>query len=456
VSEKDKKTEATTGPRQGPEAEEARPEQGAEAKDPEAAGEEPQATEAEAAKEESTQEKAVAPQGSDLDFVADSKAAFLENKSPYASLMLFVIVGVVSTLLYWASTSTVDEITKGQGKIVPNDSLQVIQNLEGGILAELYASEGQVVSEGDPLLRLDTTASLAAENEVLAQRDSLMASIARLEAEVSRDAHIDFPPYLVEEKPDLVSSETELFLSRRESLYNSIAHLEESLSLKRDELEMTTPLAENGIVSQVELLRLKSVVNDTASELKRIQDEYEKDALARRNEAKSKFEQIQQSIIAFQDTTQRAVMRSPVDGIVNSINFNTIGGGIRPGEPILEIVPQESGLTVKADILPSEIGFLHPGQEVTVKLSAYDFSIYGGLTGEIERISADTFTNERGESFYSIRVRTGDRTLKTSDQEFKIIPGMQAEVDILTGEKTILSYILKPLMRARMNALTER
>lgn len=392
----------------------------------------------------------------DLDFVADTKAAFLEDKSPYASILLFLIVGIVSGLTFWAASSTIDEVTRGQGKVIPTDSLQIVQSLEGGILSELLVKEGALVQKGEILLRIDDTAFSAAHSEGIAQRDNLMATIARLEAEANGDDRIEFPSYILNNRSDLVSSETRLFESRRQNLATTVKHLSRSLELKNQELTITRPLAERGIVSQVELLRLESAVNDTQGELDRIQSEYTKEVLTKRNEATGKLEQLRQSIIGYEDKIRRATVLSPAFGRVNKVHFKTIGGVIRGGDPIIEIVPEEGDLIVEADVLPADIGFIHPGQEATVKLTAYDFSIYGGLKGTVERISADTFTNERGESFYKIRVRTGERSLKTGAEDLKIIPGMQVEVDILTGEKTVLAYIFKPLLRAKMNALTER
>lgn len=396
------------------------------------------------------------PARGDLDFASDTKAAFLENRSPYASLLLFLLVGIVSAFVYWASASRVDEITRGHGKVIPTTFLQVVQSLEGGIVSEIAVREGDSVSKGQLLLRIDETAFASALNESAAQRDSLMATIARLDAEADDRDAIDFPEDLLERRPDLARSEARLFASRRGALLASEAHLAQSLALKRQELEITIPLAERGIVSQVERLRLQSAVNDTESELRRLRSEYHKDVLSKANEARAKLEQVAQSVEAYEDKIRRATLLSPVNGTINKVHFNTIGGVIRSGEPIVEIVPRDSDLVVEANVNPADIGFIHPGQEATVKLTAYDFSIYGGLKGVVEQISADTFTNERGESFYKIRVRTGERSLRTGSESLEILPGMQAQVDILTGEKSVLDYIFKPLLRAKMNALTER
>ncbi len=393
---------------------------------------------------------------SDLDFAADTKAAFLESRAPYASLLLFLLVGIVSALFFWAHSSKVDEITRGQGKVIPSRNLQVVQNLEGGILAELFVKEGQIVEAGQILLRLDDTAFAASHQESLSKSDNLQATIARLETEASDRETIQFPEYILQNRSDLVESETSLFAVRRANHQAKTRNLEKSLELKRRELSITEPLATDGVVSQVELLRLQSAINDTEGQLIRIRSDYSREVMTQLNEAKAELEQVQQSINAYHDRVLRAEIKSPAYGTINRIHSKTIGGVIRPGDPILEIVPLESDLLVEANILPSDIGFIHPGQEAIVKLTAYDFSIYGGLKGTVERISADTFTNERGESFYKIRVRTGERSLATGDQELRIIPGMQVQVDILTGKKSVLDYAIKPLMRARMNALTER
>lgn len=415
-----------------------------------------QATPPQEAKEEEPSRNQVSHKKGDLDFVSDSKAAFLENRSPYASLLLFLIVGIISGFLYWASTSELNEITRGQGKVVPTEYLQVVQSLEGGILAALKVAEGDIVSKGDSLLQIDSTAFRAAKSESSAQRDNLTAMIARLDAEAENRDEITFPKHIVENRPDLVTTERRLFESRRANLDTSVQHLARSLELKKRELDITLPLAEKGIVSQVEMLRLQSLVNDIESDLNRIRSESTRTALEQGNEAKGQIEGLDQNILALEDKIRRADVRSPVTGTINKINFNTIGGVIRSGEPIVEIVPHQSDLIVEANVPPANIGFLHPGQKATVKLTAYDFSIYGGLEATIEQISADSFTDERGDSYYTIRLRTGDRTLKTSDQKLEIIPGMQAEVNILTGKKSVLDYLLKPLMRAKMNALTER
>ena len=392
----------------------------------------------------------------DLDFIADTKAAFLEEKSYLTSLLLLSVMGIVAAFCFWAPQSRVDEATKGQGKVIPSDALQIVQSLEGGIVSDLLVAEGQIVDQGQVLLRIDDTAFSATHRESVAQRDSLEATIARLDAEADEADNIRFPERIIESRPDLVASEQRLFDIRRQNLRETEDHLSKSMALRDEELRITRPLADKGIVSQVELLRLETALNDIKGELASKRSNYMKEVLTLRAEAEGKLHQIEQSSMAYEDRVNRATINSPVYGVVNKIHHQTRGGVIRPGEPIIEIVPLESTLLVEANILPANIGFIRPGQEATVKLTAYDYSIFGGLEGTVERISADTFTNERGESFYKILVRTGGRSLKTNDQELAIKPGMQVEVDILTGNKSVLSYLFKPLLRAKMNAFTEK
>ena len=395
-------------------------------------------------------------QTEDLDFIADCKAAFLEEKMPYANILLFAITAFVVVFIIWAANAKVNEVTRGQGKVIPSGSTKIVQSLEGGILSDIYIEEGQTVEEGQVLLLIDDTAFSANYRENKAGYDNLLAKVARLNAEASESETIDFPQIILDNRQDLVKSETTLFNTRRTSLIRNEEYLSKSLELKRSELDITQPLAETGVVSRVELLRLETAVNDLEGKLLKIRADYMNEVMAQRNETSSKLEQLEESIGAYEDKVKRATIRSPVYGTINKVHINTIGGVIQPGAPIVEIVPLEGSLLVEANINPSDIAFIRPKQKATVKLTAYDFSIYGGLDGTVEQISADTFTNEQGESFYQIKVRTGDRSLRNNDEELSIIPGMVVEVDILTGKKSILDYLLKPLLRARMNAFSER
>lgn len=392
----------------------------------------------------------------DLDFVADCKVAFLEEKMPYANLLLLSIVGFVVAAFIWAYQSQVSELTRGQGKVIPSASLQIVQSLEGGIVTRVDIEEGQRVQQGSRLAKIDDTHFKATYHESLAERNDLLAKIARLQAESTQALEIDFPTSLVQSHPDLIEAESLLFFTRRDRIETSQRRLGKSLELKTRELEMSRPLAESGVVSQVELLRLESMVNDLQGQIEREASEYMSEVVSRRNDHQTRLKQIDQAMLAFEDKIDRTTITAPVSGIVNKIHVKTIGGVLQPGAPLFEIVPTEDTLLVEADIAPSDIAFVKIGQEATVKLTAYDYSIYGGLSGKVEQISADTFANDQGESFYRILVRTGDRSLRTNEQELEILPGMVAQVDIKTGKKSVLDYVLKPLMRAKMNAFTER
>ena len=396
-------------------------------------------------------------QPSDLDFIADCKAAFLEEKMPYANVLLLTIVGIVSAFLLWAYHSKVSELTRGQGKVIPSGSTQIVQSLEGGILFDLFVSESCFVEKGQVLAKLDDTAILSTYRESLIERDNLVAKIARLDAESQELGNVRFPKYLEESNADLVTSETLLFQTRRDQINTNQERLQKSLDLKSRELSITKPLADSGVVSQVELLRLETMVNDLEGQLEREKSKYLNEVVSQNNEYKTKLNQIEQSILAFEDRVSRTDIKAPLSGIVNKIHVKTLGGVLQPGAPIMEIVPIEDSLLVEAKISPSDIAFVKLEQEATVRLTAYDYSIYGGLEGEVARISADTFLNEEdGQSYYQILIQTGERSLKTTTERFEILPGMVAQVDIKTGKKSVLDYLSKPLMRAKMNAFTER
>ena len=388
-----------------------------------------------------------APEGkvqpSDLDFIADCKAAFLEEKMPYANVLLLTIVGIVSAFLLWAYHSRVSELTRGQGKVIPSGSTQIVQSLEGGILSDLFVSESCFVEKGQVLAKLDDTAILSPYRESLIERDNLVAKIARLDAESQELDNVRFPKYLEEANADLVTSETLLFQTRRDQINTNQERLQKSLDLKSRELSITEPLADSGVVSQVELLRLETMVNDLEGQLEREKSKYLNEVVSQNNEYKTKLNQIEQSVLAFEDRVSRTDIKAPLSGIVNKIHVKTLGGVLQPGAPIMEIVPIEDSLLVEAKISPSDIAFVKLEQEATVKLTAYDYSIYGGLEGEVARISADTFLNEEdGQSYYQILIQTGERSLKTTTERFEILPGMVAQVDINTGKKSVLDYLL--------------
>jgi adhesin transport system membrane fusion protein len=440
---------------------------------------------------------AKADQWNDADFASEVTAARIHGPRVVAMLLLFFVVLFFAAAITWAWWAEVDEVTVGQGTIIPSSQVQVIQNLEGGILKEIMVREGELVDAGQVLLRIDDTGFAATLGEQKAAYYSLMGQIARLTAEAERKA-LEFPPELMAEAPQVAVNERNLFNARRADLKSQLGILRKqldqrkqeqtelrgqlkqnrsSLALLQEELQMTEPLVRSGVVPKIDLLRLRREVNDLEGLInstilalprmksavqeasRRIEERYlnfRSEVLREQNAQKADFAQVEQSILAARDRVTRTDIRSPVKGIVKQLMISTIGGVVLPGMNLMEIVPLDDTLLVEARVLPSDVAFLKPGQVATVKLTAYDFSIYGGLKAKLERISADTIVDERGESYYQIIVRTDDNELLHKGQVLPIIPGMVASVDIMTGRKSVLDYILKPVLKARAQALRER
>lgn len=392
------------------------------------------------------------------DYGTSAEAVIRSHKVNGANILLIGIAAAITSFVVWASHAEIDEVTKGQGKVIPSSSLQTIQNLEGGILSEMLVTEGQRVKKGDVIARIDDTMSGASFRENLAQRDALEAMFYRLFAEGQGLRELKFSDRLVNERPDLVASETELFIKRTEDVDARIAVIDQSLKLASEELSMTIPMVRAQVVSKVDQLRLEREVNELKGERQNLSEEFQSRAMEQFNDTKATLEGLIENLQARKDRVNRAVVLSPVDGTVNEIHVTTVGGVIQPGESILDIVPTGDTLLVQADIRPQDIAFLRPGQKATVKFTAYDFAIYGGLEGEVEHISADTIMNKVDQQhYYQIKVRHKEGAALVKDgEELSIIPGMVAQVDVLTGRRTVLEYLLKPFHRARLNSLTER
>lgn len=415
-----------------------------------------------------------------------------------AVVTLLTLVALIGGSVFWMHLAELDEVTPGVGKVIPSRQVQVVQNLEGGIASEILVKEGQEVSAGDILMRIDATSAGANFREVEEMFLGLQASIARLQAE-SEGREPTFPPELVRTRPDLVRLETNLFRARKTEFESLVSVLQQQRTQKQQEVEelqaklraaqegyalvkkehdMTAPLVRQGIVSQVELLRLERQVTELQSQIasalanipkaragiaevdQRIRerrDNFRSEALKEMNERSSKMASAQENMAGKKDRVERTDVRSPVKGIVKQLHVNTVGGVIQPGKDIVSIVPIEDSLLVEAQINPRDVAFLHPGQKAKVKLTAYDFTIYGGLEAEVDQISADTIVDQKGNSFYLIRVRTLQTELRDAKgQILPIIPGMVAQVDIMTGKRTVLDYLTKPFIKARYTALRER
>ncbi len=406
---------------------------------------------------------------------------------------IFVVIALV-----WANYAKLDEVTHGSGKIIPSSQIQVIQNLEGGILAEIMIKEGDLVKKGQPLLRLDDIRFASSLNESQVDYYELLANIARLTAEAYQQP-LTIPEEVANKFPELAKNTKSLYQSEISELNANIEALQHQLAQKRQELlelkakknrisrsysllnkelKMSEPLVAQGAMSEVEILRLRrnandlygeltstklampriqSAINEAKQKIKEQKAHFQTKAFEELNKNKAELKKASESNLALKDRVNRTLVISPVIGVVKQLKINTIGGVIQPGMDLLEIVPVEDQLVIEAKIRPTDIAFLHPGQKAMIKLTAYDFSIYGGLPATLEHISADSIIDENDrQSYFLIRLRTEKNYLQKNGDKLEIIAGMTADIDILTGKKSVLDYILKPILKAKANALTER
>ncbi len=433
----------------------------------------------------------------DVDLATDIRSTILIQSPSGGRFILWGTLLFFVLAIIWAYQADIEEVTRGMGKVVPSRQIQVIQNLEGGILAEIMVQVGEIVEENQLLLRIDETRFSAPYRESRMLYLALQAKIARLIAETN-DTVFEAPQEVIDEKPEVATREQELYDSRKLELTTTLEifkeqatqqsqqlselkaklkELTQTFELLNKELRLTRQLIGDGAVSEVEVLRLErqasqmrgeiattklsipqaeSKVKEAMRKIEEVKLTFKNQAKQELNEAYAKIEGVSATAIALMDRLTRTSVRSPVRGTVNQILVSTVGGVIQPGMDLLEIVPLEDTLVVEARIKPSDIAFLHPGQKATVKFTAYDFTIYGGLDADLEHISADSITDEKGDTYYLVRVRTKQNYLGLEEDPLPIIPGMVASIDILTGEKTILNYLLKPILRAQKLALRER
>jgi membrane fusion protein, adhesin transport system len=368
-----------------------------------------------------------------------------------------LLAALLATFIAWAGHAELEEVTRGQGRVIPASKEQVIQSLETGVLTALLVREGDLVEKDAVLLRIDDTRASALLRELQAKGAALAAQAARLRAEAYGGA-LEFPPEA--RHPALLRRETEAFNARRRALDEGVQGLREGIALLDREVAITEPMVGRGLVSEVELLRLKRQRNEQAMQLADRTNRFRAEAAAELNRVESDLAQTRETIIARADAAQRTEIRSPMRGTVKSIRSSTLGGVIQQGQEIMQIVPHDDTLVVEAFVKPADVAFLRPGQPAVVKLSAYDYAIYGGLDATVEFISPDTLRDERRGSlagaeaeesgaFYRVLVRTRDTSLRLPDgRELPIIPGMTATVEMLAGRKTVLQYLMKPLNRA--------
>ena len=431
-------------------------------------------------------------------FVVDAGDAIRARSVRGERLLVWAVLACVAAFVVWAYFAVLDEVVRGAGKVIPSSQVQVVQNLEGGIVKELNVAEGDSVQSGQVLLTIDDTRFDSSLQESRVRELSLRGRAIRLHAEADgADALPEFPTAISDVLPQLHEQERKLFDERRGELAanrrilaeqvvqrrQAIAELESrsrrlerSLGLAQRELRVTRPLQAQGAVSEVEILRLQRQVNDlqgdldearlaiprAAAELAEVEQRrveldagFRKEARTELSEVNAEISTLRAGNVALEDRVRRTQVRSPIRGVVKALNVRTVGGVVQPGMDLVEIVPLGDSLLVEARVKPRDIAFLSPGLPARVKLTAYDFAIYGGLDAQVEHISADTFVDDDGEAFYLVRVRTQEPELVKHGRTHSIIPGMTAEVDILVGEKSVLSYILKPVLRARDTALRE-
>lgn len=426
-----------------------------------------------------------------------ASADLLRRGRPLVHLASLSLVALVAAFVGWSAWAHVDEVTRGSGRVIPASRVQVVQSLEGGIVRGINVREGGLVKQGDVLIQIDPTGFGSSLGERREKLLGILATLSRLQAE-AQAIPLSFPVEVLRDRPDLVAAQTELFTQRRQEreaafsaldllarqrqqeiveTQSKIETLEKAIRLAVEERDLTRPLVERGAAARIELIRLDSRVNELQGALDgarlampRIESALaeardrrrEKEAAARGEmsialtEARIQSQSLLQSMRADEDRISRTEIRAPVNGVIKTVNLTTLGQVVKPGSDIMEIVPLDESLLVEAEVRPQDIAFLRPGMAANVRISAYDYTIYGALPAEVERISADAISKERGEAVYLVRVRTRRAYLEFNGRQLPIMPGMMAEVDVLTGRKSVMTYLTTPLTRMRSEALRER
>jgi len=434
---------------------------------------------------------------SDTDFMGELEAAARLKPHIASTLFLIAIVALILFFIIWASVSQVEEMTRGSGQVVPSQEIQVVQSLEGGILAQLLVQEGDRVEKDQVLLRISDVAFSSEERGTEAKSLGLRAKKARLDAEAA-GADFIVPEDIISAVPQIAENEKALYESRQQELGNAKAILQDKINradaqiaetradIKRikdnrgllyKELEITREMVKKRAVPKLEEIRLQREASDLSgqlsaneekliglqaelsaanNELKDQDDKFRSQALGELNQVETEIKQLGESLKSIEDRVYRTELRAPVDGIINNIAVQTIGGVIEPAHKLVEIVPVDDELKITAKIRPSDVAFLQPGQEAKVTITAYDPQRYGRLDGRLTRIGANSVTDREGNIFFEIEVRTDKNYLGLAENPLPITPGMVAETQIVTGKRTIMEYLMKPILRARNNALRER
>jgi len=433
----------------------------------------------------------------DKEFMNELEAATRMKPSTASHFMLLTIVSLVLAFFIWAGTSEIEEITHGSGQVVPTQEIQVVQSLEGGILTELLVREGQQVKKGQTLLKVNDVAFASEERGTEARTLALKAKKSRLDAEAAGKT-FTVPKEVADKFPDIARNEQALYQSRQQELSNAKSILDNKISSARagireaqakinrfaesrrslnKELTITKRMVAQKAVPQIEEIRLNREISNIAGQIREAgqkkngleadlrgaqreradrEDKFKSQVLGELNDIESQISQLSENLTAIGERVDRAEIKSPVDGVVNKIAIKTIGGVIEPAMKLIEVVPLDDDLKIIARVMPQEIAFLRPDQEANIKISAYDSQRYGSLKGALVRIGANSVNDNDGNIFFEIELRADQNYLGTKENPLPITPGMVAEVEIITGDRTILSYLAKPVLRAKDKALTER
>ena len=430
----------------------------------------------------------------DLHWDDEADLEILEQTPVKAKLLLYTIAAILAVFVIWAWFAKVDEVTRGEGRVIPSKQVQVIQSLDGGIVSEILVKEGQTVLVGTPLVRIDETRAVSSFRENQAQYLAFLAKQFRLRS-LAEDTTFNPPEEVRKEAPEVYAQEHALYLSSKEELQSGINIAREQMVQREKELmevqfkkeiaeknyESATkelaankPLLASGAVSEIDILKLereasraKSDIDQTRAQIARIQSSigearrkiseveqnFKSKVRTELNDVTARLNSLSEVSVSLKDKVTQSTLRSPVNGKVSRLFFNTVGGVIQPGKEVLEVVPTDDALILETKIQIKDIAFIRLMQPAVVKLTAYDYTIYGTLDAVVEDISADSIVDEKGNAYYLVRVRTLQPSL---GKGLPIIPGMVAQVDILTGKKTVLSYLLKPVLKAKSYAFSER
>lgn len=427
----------------------------------------------------------------DLEYMSEVDAALRRRGHPWAFALSFVIVCIFVIFLIWAYFSSLDEATRGVGQVIPSQGTQLIQNQDGGTILEMFVHENQVVEQGELLARIDTVGIASSLRDLTNKKIENEVALARLQAEAD-GTELTFSQELIDQHPEAVANQLQVYRTRREQfegedralqalleqrdrerqeLLASRKKTEDSLLITRQQEANVRSLAERGVYSQMDYLNLKqrivalegelaalvqnisraqSAVAEAQERLKNRHSERQAQIADEVSRRRVELNSLNEQLAAGGSRATRADLRAPMKGIVTRILIKQ-GGVARPGETIMELLPIEDTLEVEARIRPADIGFLKPGQKAMIKISAYDYEIYGGLEADLIQISAGTVEDKRGEAAYLVRLRTRKNALVYNGQPLPIMPGMTVTVDILTGEKSVLDYLLKPILKSEQD-----